>query len=268
MSALLEIRHLSIGYRTDGGLLRAVDDVSLTVPAGQTVGLVGESGSGKSTLALAVTRLLPSPPAEMLGGAILFEGRDLLNATTQELQAIRGGQIGYVFQEPATSLNPVYTVGTQLLEAIHLHTPHRGAAATEYAVDLLTRVGMPDPAQRLRAYPHELSGGMKQRVMLAMAIAAQPKLLIADEPTTALDVTIQVQILQLLQRLQDELSLSLLFISHDWHLVESLADSVGVMQTGRLVEFGPRDVVLRQPTHPYTRHLLQSVPAVPWLEGP
>jgi len=263
-AALLEVRHLSVNYHTDGSSQRAVEDVSLTVPAGGTVGLVGESGCGKTTVALAVTKLLPMPPAEIQQGEILFDGRDVLRASERELQAVRGGAIGYVFQEPATSLNPVFTAGFQLLEAIHLHTPHRGAAARDYAVALLQQVGIPDAPQRLAMYPHELSGGMKQRVMLAMAIAARPKLLIADEPTTALDVTVQVQILQLLKRLQAELSLSILFISHDWHLVESLADEVGVMQAGRLVESGPRNQVLRHPQHPYTRHLLDSVPVLPW----
>ena len=264
---LLEIKNLTIDFETGETPVRAVHDVSLAIDAGEVVGLVGESGSGKTTLGLAVTRLVPEPPAVVRGGQILLEGKDLLRVPQNELYRIRGGTISYVFQEPSTSLNPVMTVGAQLLETIALHTPQRGAAAAARAIELLKLVSIPAPQERLRSYPHELSGGMKQRVMIAMAIASGPKLLIADEPTTALDVTLERQIVALLQRLQRELHLSILVISHSIHLVKRLANRIAVMQGGRLVEVGPVSQVLARPQHDYTRHLLAAQPKVAALEG-
>lgn len=259
---LLEIKHLTIEFETGEKPVRAVDDVSLSIEAGETVGLVGESGSGKTTLGLAITRLVPEPPAVVHGGEIRFGGHDLLRARREELYRIRGGQIAYIFQEPSTSLNPVMTVGEQLIEMLELHTPHRGSTAAGEAASLLKQVGIPAPETRLKSYPHELSGGMKQRVMIAMAIASKPKLLIADEPTTALDVTLERQIIALLQRLQRELNLSVLVISHNIHLVKQLSGRIAVMQHGKLVEVGATEQVLKSPRHEYTQHLLAAQPRV------
>ena len=263
---LLEIRNLTVDFESAHQRVRAVDGVSLSIDAGQVVGLVGESGCGKTTLGLAITRLIPEPPAVIRSGEILFDGRDLLRLAPRELTRVRGGRIAYVFQEPSTSLNPVMTIGRQLMETIALHTPHRGTAARQPALEWLGRVGIPAPEERMSAYPHELSGGMKQRVMIAMAIASQPALLIADEPTTALDVTLERQIVMLLRRLQRELGLSLLIISHSIHLVQQLADRLAVMWQGRLVEEGPAAQVLAQPSHEYTKRLLAAQPRVAVLE--
>ena len=254
--SLLAVERLSVDYRQGDASIRAVDEVSFTIEAGEVFALVGESGCGKTSVALALTRLLPFPPAVVSGRAMLGE-RDLLTMPEEELRAIRGGTIAYVFQEPSTSLNPVLTIGEQLIEAIELHTTAKGDAARRVAVEWLERVSIPSPRERLRAYPHEFSGGMQQRVMLAMAMAAQPKLLIADEPTTALDVTVQVQILRLLRDLQQRYGLSVLLISHDLIVVERIAHRVGVMSAGKLVEVGQTAQVLRQPSHPYTRQLLR-----------
>jgi len=247
--------------------VRAVDGVSLSIDAGQVAGLVGESGSGKTTLGLAITRLIPEPPAVIRAGQILFDGRDLLRLDRRELSRVRGGRVAYVFQEPSTSLNPVMTIGRQLMETIEFHTPHRGPAARRWALEWLGRVGIPAPAERLGAYPHELSGGMKQRVMIAMAAASRPALLVADEPTTALDVTLERQIVALLKRLQQELELSVLVISHSVHLVKQLADRLAVMWQGRIVEEGPTAQILSQPAHDYTKRLLAAQPRVAALEG-
>ena len=257
---LLDVRSLSVTYHGRGEAVRAVDGVSFTLDTGRILALVGESGSGKSTVALALTRLLP--PGTALAGSARFEGTDLLTASEPALRAIRGGRIAYVFQDPATSLNPVMTVGAQLREAIELHTEHRRAAADQVAVEWLERVGIRDARRRLSAYPHELSGGMQQRAMMAMALAGRPMLLVADEPTTALDVTVQVQLLRLLRDLQRELGLAILLISHDLLVVERIAHDVAVMQRGRIVEQGAVDVAFRQPVHPYTRELLASRPRV------
>ena len=263
---LLEIKNLTVDFETGERPVRAVDGVSLSIEAGEVVGLVGESGSGKTTLGLAVTRLLPEPTAVIREGSIHFGGRDLLRVSTDQLYTVRGGEIAYIFQEPSTSLNPVMTIGRQLVEMLELHTETRGAAARQQAIALLGHVGIPAAAERLMNYPHELSGGMKQRVMIAMAIASGPKLLIADEPTTALDVTIERQIIALLKQLQREMGLSILVISHNIHLVTQLADRIAVMRQGKLVEIGPTQRVLAAPQHDYTKHLLAAQPKVTVLE--
>ncbi len=254
--ALLTIDELTVEYQTDGARVRAVDRMNLTVEPGEVVALVGESGCGKTSAALALTRLLPGRSA-VITGRVLFDGHNLLAMDPESLRAIRGGRIAYVFQDPATSLNPVMTIGTQLVEAIELHTDARGRNARAQAIEWLQHVGIPAGAERCSAYPHEFSGGMQQRVCLAMALAARPQVLVADEPTTALDVTVQVQILKLLRELQRELRLAVLLISHDLMVVERIAHRVGVMSQGRLVELGAVEQVLQRPAHPYTKQLLQ-----------
>ena len=255
--ARLSVEELSVSYRHGGHTTRAVDGISFTIEPGEIVALVGESGCGKSSAALALTRLLPQPPA-VVTGRVCVDDTNLLEASGEALRAIRGGVISYVFQEPATSLNPVLTVGEQLMEAITFHTGSRQAAARQVAVEWLERVGIGAAEQRLGAYPHEFSGGMQQRVMIAMALATRPALLVADEPTTALDVTVQVQLLRLLRDLQRSLHLSILLISHDLLVVERVAHRVGVMAAGTLVELGPVAQVLHNPQHPHTQQLLQS----------
>lgn len=251
---LLAIEQLSVRYGGDPAAVAAVQDVSFTMAPGQVAALVGESGSGKSSVALALTRLLP--PAAHVTGRVLFQDADLLTAPAAQLRAIRGGKIAYVFQDPSTSLNPVLTVADQLVEMIQQHAPQPAPQARAQALEWLQRVGIPEPAQRLGAYPHELSGGMQQRVMIAMAMATQPALLVADEPTTALDVTVQVQILKLLRELQQRFQLAVLLVSHDLAVVERIAHYVGVMSQGRLVEWGPVAQVLKAPKHPYTQQLV------------
>ena len=258
--ALLSVRDLSISFVTESGVLRAVSGVSFDVPAGRTVALVGESGCGKSATAQAVLRLLPEPPARVDAGEILFEGRDLLKVPERAMREVRGGRVGMVFQEPMTSLNPVYTVGFQLMEATRLHRRVSRAEARRLAVEGLARVGFPEPARHVDSYPHELSGGMRQRVLIAMALACSPALLIADEPTTALDATVQAQIMMLLQDLRDRTGMSLLLIAHDLALVGGIADEIVVLYAGVVVERGPARAVLTAPAHPYTRALLASVP--------
>jgi ABC-type dipeptide/oligopeptide/nickel transport system ATPase component len=254
--SLVSVEHLSVTYVSRGEQTRAVDGVSFTIEAGEILALVGESGSGKSSVALALTRLLPTPPA-VVCGRVMFGQNDLLEVSESTLRMIRGGKVSYVFQDPASSLNPVLTVGEQLVESIERHTSARGAQARREAAEWLKRVGIAQAEERLRAYPHEFSGGMQQRACLAMALAARPSLLIADEPTTALDVTIQVQMLRLLRDLQRSLNLSILLISHDLMVVERLAHRVGVMTNGKLVEVGPVAQVLTRPAHPSTEHLLR-----------
>ena len=253
---LLDVKDLSVVYERHGERTVAVDHISLSVEPSEIVALVGESGSGKSSVALAITRLLPTPPALVSAAHIRFDERELLNAPERELRALRCGRIAYVFQDPASSLNPVLTIGAQLREAIEWHTDRRGRAADALAVEWLERVGIASARQRLHAYPHELSGGMQQRVMIAMAMAAQPALLIADEPTTALDVTVQVQLLRLLRDLQQRMRLSILLISHDLLIVERLAHRVAIMERGRVVETGAVRDVFQHPQHPYSRMLL------------
>jgi oligopeptide/dipeptide ABC transporter ATP-binding protein len=256
---LLDVRGLSVNFATDGGLVRALDDVSFDVRAGQAVALVGESGCGKTVTALSLMRLLP-PSGKIERGAIVLGGRDLARLSEREMQDVRGGQIGMVFQEPMTSLNPVYSVGAQIAEAVRLHRPVSRAAAKRRALELLGRVGFPRPEERIDAYPHELSGGMRQRVMIAIALACEPPLLLADEPTTALDATVQAQILKLLKTLQEELEMALLLIAHDLSLVGAVTDEIVVLYAGQVAERGPTREVLASPRHPYTRALLRSIP--------
>ncbi len=265
---LLSIRNLTTAFQTDAGRLRAVDDVSFDVRRGGTLAVVGESGCGKSVTALSVMRLVPSPPGEIEGGEIQFEGRNLLALAEKEMRAVRGAQISMIFQEPMTSLNPVYSVGSQIVEAIRIHRRVGRREARERAVEMLQLVGIPSPRERVQAYPHELSGGMRQRVMIAMALSCDPTLLIADEPTTALDVTIQAQILDLLRRLQEKLGMSIIFITHDLGVVAEFATEVVVMYAARVVETGTVAKLFRDPLHPYTRGLLASVPPLDASRAP
>jgi oligopeptide/dipeptide ABC transporter ATP-binding protein len=257
---LLSIQNLVVRFDTDRGPLRAVDEVSFDVPEGQTVALVGESGSGKSVTALSILRLIASPPGTVERGKILLGGRDLLTLPEREMRKIRGKQVSIVFQEPMTSLNPVYTVGAQIAEVIRLHEEASRAEARARAVEMLKLVGIPSPAERADAYPHELSGGMRQRVLIAMALACRPRLLIADEPTTALDVSVQAQVLELLARRKAESQMSLLFITHDLGVVAEIANEVVVLYAGRVVESAKVEAIFADPRHPYTRGLLASAP--------
>jgi oligopeptide/dipeptide ABC transporter ATP-binding protein len=259
-SPLLEIDDLVVTFRVGGGETRAVDGVSLSIAAGETVGLVGESGCGKSVTALSVLRLLPSPPARVAGGRILWRGTDLLGLADAAMRRVRGKEIAIVFQEPMTSLNPVFTIGSQIEEAIRAHERVGKRAAWDRAVELLGHVGIPDPSLRARDYPHQLSGGMRQRVMIAMALSCRPQLLIADEPTTALDVTVQAGILDLLRRLQEETGMAVLLITHDMGVVAEMARRVLVMYAGQIVEEAPVERLFAEPLHPYTSALLASVP--------
>jgi peptide/nickel transport system ATP-binding protein/oligopeptide transport system ATP-binding protein len=260
--SLLEIRNLQIDFGRGPDALRAVDGVSLSVEPGKTLCLVGESGSGKSVTALSIARLLASPPAFHAGGEILLEGSDVLKMKAAQLRGIRGGVVSYVFQEPGASLNPVFRIGRQIREALKLH--RREAATDAEVIRLLKLVGIPAPESRIRNYPHEMSGGMQQRVMIAMALAPQPKLLVADEPTTALDVTIQAQIIELLGQLQQQLGMAILLITHNLGIVGDVADDVAVMYAGQIVETAPSQELLKRPLHPYTQALMNSVPS---LEG-
>ncbi len=255
---LLDIRNLQLEFAANGASVRVVDDLSLTIQPGETVCLVGESGSGKTVTALSVGRLLAAPPARYTGGEIRLDGRDVLRASPSELRAVRGGVVSYVFQEPAGSLNPVFRIGRQLKETLKLHRPQQATDAE--VVRWLRLVGLPAPEARAKDYPFQLSGGMQQRVMLAMALASQPRLLIADEPTTALDVTIQAQILDLLAQLKQQLGMAILLITHNLAMVSDLADRLAVRYAGQLVETGPAADLLRRPLHPYTRALLNCVP--------
>ena len=255
---LLDIKHLTLDFGSGDHAARAVDDVSLTMAAGETLCLVGESGCGKSVTAQSIARLVPTPPAAYPGGEILLNGRDVLQMSGAELRAIRGRVVSYIFQEPGASLNPVFRVGRQILESLKLHQPVRATEAE--VVRLLKLVGIPAPEQRYRNYPFEMSGGMQQRVMIAMALASEPQLLVADEPTTALDVTIQAQILDLLRDLKQRLGMAILLITHNLGFVGDLADRVAVMYAGQIVELAPANDLLRRPLHPYTRALMNSVP--------
>ena len=255
---LLEIKNLQLDFSTDAGPVRAVDGVSMTIEAGETVCLVGESGSGKSVTALSIARLVPTPPARYVGGEILVNGRDVLKMVKPELYEIRGGVVSYVFQEPSASLNPVFRVGNQIKESLKLHRPRHATDAE--VIRLLKLVGIPAPESRHRDYPHQMSGGMQQRVMIAMALASEPKLLVADEPTTALDVTIQAQILDLLRDLKQRLGMAILLITHNLGIVGDIADRVAVMYAGQIVELAPAHDLLRRPLHPYTQALMNSVP--------
>lgn len=256
---LLEIENLSVVFRGEEEVVHAVRGVSFTVGKGETLALVGESGSGKSVTALALTRLLPEPPARFESGRILLDGADVLRMRPAELRAIRGSRIAYIFQEPSTSLNPVFTVREQIGEAIRLHRPEVGDVDGE-VVRWLDEVGIEDPAKRMRDYPHQLSGGMQQRVMIAMALSCQPRLLVADEPTTALDVTIQAQILGELKKLRAQFGMSLILITHNFAIIRGLCDRVAVMFRGEIVEQGDSEEVLKNPKHPYTKALIDCVP--------
>jgi oligopeptide/dipeptide ABC transporter ATP-binding protein len=258
--ALLEIDNLQVGFDTEAGLVRAVDGVSIAVEAGRTVGLVGESGCGKSVTAASVLRLVPSPPGVMLGGAIRFDGRDILQLPHEALRELRGREIAMVFQDPMTSLNPVFTIERQLWEVLLLRFGLDRTAARQRSAEMLRTVGIADPDARLDVYPHELSGGMKQRVMIAMALLCEPRLLIADEPTTALDVTVQAQILHLMRELQRRFGTALLFITHDMGVIAEMCDEVVVMYAGRVVERKPVQALFDAPAHPYTQGLLGSIP--------
>jgi oligopeptide/dipeptide ABC transporter ATP-binding protein len=260
MAALLDIEGLSVEFGTGPIAFKAVDGVSLDVSPGEIVALVGESGSGKSVTALAVLRLLPRPAARVAAGRIMFDGADLLALGDEEIRHVRGRRIGMVFQEPMTSLNPVLSIGRQLTEGMRLHLGLSAKAAWARAVELLAMVGISDAERRLGQYPHHMSGGMRQRIMIAMAVSCQPQLIIADEPTTALDVTIQAQILELLQDLCRRLGVALIIITHNLGVVARYADRVNVMYAGRIVEHGSAARVYRQPAHPYTAGLLNSVP--------
>jgi ABC-type dipeptide/oligopeptide/nickel transport system ATPase component len=256
---LLSVRDLRISFFTDEGEVRAVDNISFSMKAGETLAVVGESGSGKSVTAMALTRLVPSPPARYVGGEIIFKGNDTLKMSGEELRKVRGAQISYIFQEPSTSLNPVFTIRSQVAEALELHRRDIGNVDTEVE-RLLALVGIREPRLRMSDYPHQLSGGMQQRVMIAMALACNPSLLVADEPTTALDVTIQAQIMALLKELKQKLGMAIMLITHNFSIVADIADNIAVMFRGKIVEYGPTQRVLREPQHPYTKALLECIP--------
>jgi oligopeptide/dipeptide ABC transporter ATP-binding protein len=257
---LLHVQDLRTWFDTPSGVARAVDGVSFALARGKTLAIVGESGCGKSVTALSILQLVPEPSGYIQSGRILFRGVDLLELEPEFVRQLRGGEIGMIFQEPMTSLNPVFTAGFQVVEALEVHQHAVGRRARERAVELLERVGLEQPQQVYHQYPHELSGGMRQRVMIAIALACEPDLLIADEPTTALDVTIQAQILSLIARLQAELGMAVLLITHDLGIVAEMADGVAVMYAGQIVETAPTGELFRQPLHPYTRGLFASLP--------
>jgi oligopeptide/dipeptide ABC transporter ATP-binding protein len=259
---ILEVNDLKTYFSTDEGTVKAVDGVSFHINRGETLAVVGESGSGKSVTSLSIMRLIASPPGRIAGGEMLFEGQDLVKMSEAQMRKIRGNDISMIFQEPMTSLNPVYTVGDQIAEAIQLHQKKSRSQAMKLAAEMLDLVGIPEPGKRVHNYPHQMSGGMRQRVMIAMALSCGPKLLIADEPTTALDVTIQAQILDLMRQLQREIGMSILFITHDLGVVAEIADRVVVMYAGRAVEEGGVREIFAKPQMPYTVGLLNSIPRV------
>ena len=260
MSALLDVCNLRTQFKTDDGEFPAVDGISFTVDAGKTLAIVGESGCGKSVTALSIMGLVPNPPGRIKGGSIRFEGRELLSASAREMQDLRGNGMAMIFQEPMSSLNPVFTIGEQIVEALLRHRSITRAQAVERAIAMLHKVRIPAPEQRFHEYPHKLSGGMRQRAMIAMALACDPRLLIADEPTTALDVTIQAQILELMRTLQQETGTAIILITHDLGVVAEVADDVLVMYAGRVVERAPVNALFESPQHPYTVGLLGSIP--------
>ena len=257
---LLSIEGLATWFDTEEGLVKAVDGVTYHILSGETLGVVGESGCGKSVTAMSILQLLPRPPARYAGGRIVFKGENLLEASESRMQHVRGDEIAMIFQEPMTSLNPVYTVGSQIMEALMLHRDMGKAEARASTIDMLARVGIPSPEQRVDEYPHQMSGGMKQRVMIAMALCCDPSLLIADEPTTALDVTIQAQILDLLRQMQREYGMSILLITHDLGVVAEMSDHVAVMYASKVVEYSDVTTLFKRPRHPYTFGLFQSLP--------
>ena len=258
-NGLLNVRDLRISFFTDEGEVRAVDGISFSMKPGETLAVVGESGSGKSVTAMALTRLVPAPPARYVGGEIIFKGHDTLKLSADELRKVRGAQISYIFQEPSTSLNPVFTIRSQVAEALELHRRDIGNVDAEVE-RLLALVGIRDARLRMSDYPHQLSGGMQQRVMIAMALVCNPSLLVADEPTTALDVTIQAQIMALLKELKQKLGMAIMLITHNFSIVADIADNIAVMFRGKIEEYGPTQRVLREPQHPYTKALLECIP--------
>ncbi len=259
---ILEVDKLITSFETDRGLLRAVDQVSFSVPEGKTVGIVGESGCGKSVTAMSIVRLLPQPSGKILGGHVYFKGRDLVRAGDEEIRRIRGGEIGVIFQEPMSALNPVHRIGRQVAEVFHLHKNISKRDAWDAAVEMLKLVRIPAPEKRMMDYPHQLSGGMRQRIVIALALACRPSLVIADEPTTALDVTVQAQILDLMARLQDEMRMSIILITHDLGVIAETCDEVVVMYAGRIVEKAPVNELFANPLHAYTKGLLNSIPTL------
>lgn len=273
-SLLLDVRQLKVHFSIDNGIVPAVDGVSFTIDKGETIGIVGESGCGKSITSLAVMRLVPKPAGRIVGGQILLKGEDLLKKSESQMRAIRGNKIAMIFQEPMTCLNPVFTVGYQIMEAINLHQKLSKKETRRHAIQMLATVGIPDPKHRLDNYPHQLSGGMRQRVMIAMGLSCNPELLIADEPTTALDVTIQAQILDLMRCIRREFGMSIMLITHDLGVLGEYAHRVFVMYAGRIVEESPTKAIFQRPRHPYTRGLIKSIPRVrqdilrlPTIEG-
>jgi len=262
---VLEVRNLRTSFRTGGVQVHAVDDVSFKVYRGKTLGIVGESGCGKSVTSLSIMRLIPNPPGEITGGEVVYKGKDLLKLPIHEMRAIRGNEISMIFQEPMTSLNPVFTIGDQIMEAVRLHQKTSRSEARNRAIEMLKLVGIPAAETRVDDYPHQLSGGMRQRVMIAMALACNPSVLIADEPTTALDVTIQAQIIDLMKRLQASLGMAVVLITHDLGVIAETADEVLVMYAGKIVEQGSVREVFSKPRHPYTLGLLSSIPKLSTL---
>ena len=258
---LLDVRHLTTRFHTRNGVVHAVEDVSFTVEAGETLGIVGESGSGKSVTCYSLLDLIPRPPGRIHAGEAIFDGIDLLKIPDRQLRKIRGKRISMIFQDPMTSLNPFMRVSAQLMEPLEIHENMRGKQALHRAIDALDEVGIPDPASRIHSYPHEFSGGMRQRVMIAMALITRPELLICDEPTTALDVTVQKQVLDLIRDRQRDLGTAIIFITHDLAVVSGMCDKINVMYAGRIIESAPKADLFREPLHAYTRSLLKAIPA-------
>lgn len=259
---VLDVRDLKTVFKTRGGEVHAVNDVSFSLRPGELLGVVGESGSGKSVTMMSLLGLLPTPPADVRGGTVIFDGEDLLKVNAETLRSVRGGKIGFVFQDPMTSLNPVFTVGMQIMEPLRKHMGLNKKQAASRAQELLELVGIPDAQRRLDDYPHQFSGGMRQRVMIAIALACDPQVLIADEPTTALDVTIQAQILELMKDLRTKLGMAVIWITHDLGVIAGIADRVMVMYGGQVVEHAPVSELFRNPQHPYTRALLKTIPTI------
>lgn len=260
--ALLEIKNLHAHFHTRKGIVKAVNGIGYSLEAGQTLGIVGESGSGKSVSQLSYLRLLPSPPLRIPEGEVLYRGENILTMSEEKLRSLRGNKISMIFQEPMTSLNPYLTIGSQLIEPLVIHSGFTKKVAWKEACDALERVGIPEPEKAMKVYPHEFSGGMRQRVMIAMALTTRPEVLIADEPTTALDVTVQAQILELLKSIQKDTGMAILIITHDLGVIAGLADNVVVMYAGRVFEKGPVDDIFEKSAHPYTRALLKSTPRI------